>query len=399
MRVFILTAVSFPYGMAPTKRITCYAKALTETGVECEVISFRRTENINNQTRKGSFEGVKFRYIGRKSLRPKNKLMGVIVDCIDHLHMLWFLISVLKESDVVFSYGSTYHFGNMLIMATHIKKAIFVRDLVEIPEVTSLETNRIKRIRKKELQTQFPRYDGVVAISDALTKLAEQYVCNKNTIIKVPILVEYDKYYLPNKSGEADVPYIFHAGTLTEQKDGFVGLVEAFGRVTQMLNDPLLLISTGTLNSSIHRNELKAIIKKYNLEDKLLFTGYLTEQELRDYLAKSSLVIINKYRTEQNVYCFSTKLGEYMAAGKPVIITNVGEAINWLTDGWDSIIIEPEDSNILADTIVKVMKDGLLRNQIGTNARLTCKQAFHYSNYGDTLKMFFEQLIKQKELV
>lgn len=65
----------------------------------------------------------------------------------------------------------------------------------------------------------------------------------------------------------------------------------------------------------------------------MLFTGYLSHEDLKDYLSKASMVIINKYRNQQNEHCFSTKLGEYLAAAKPVIITNVGEAMNWLENG------------------------------------------------------------------
>ena len=54
--------------------------------------------------------------------------------------------------------------------------------------------NKEKVIRKRILTNQFPKYDGVIAISDSLVDLARKYMGEDKSILKVPILVEYEKY-------------------------------------------------------------------------------------------------------------------------------------------------------------------------------------------------------------
>ena len=44
MKIYIVTGEPFPNGMAATNRIKCYAKAIHEGGLECEVVVYRRTE-------------------------------------------------------------------------------------------------------------------------------------------------------------------------------------------------------------------------------------------------------------------------------------------------------------------------------------------------------------------
>ena len=393
MNVFITTAVPFPFGMAPTNRIKCYAKALIEEDVNCKVICFRRTELVNNTERVGIYEGVPFYYIGRNSIRPHNKLLGVLIDVVDHFHMLLFLLCRLHKNDIVFSYGSTLHYGNMLIAVTHLKGGVFVRDLVEIPNVTLNDTLHQQRVRRAELERQFPRYDGVIAISSALVNTAEKHIGKSKAVLKIPILVEYDKYCLEDKSDEVETPYVFHSGTLSDQKDGFSGMVEAFGQAVCHINKTIHFISTGRLEQSPQKDKIKDLIKNYHLEDKLMFTGYLSDEELKNYLMKASLVIINKNRTEQNEYCFSTKLGEYMAAGKPVIITRLGEAVNWLTDGVDVLFVEPENTEQLSEAITELFSNKMLRDSIAHNERITCKKSFDYHNYGKIMVNFFNNLI------
>ena len=67
-----------------------------------------------------------------------------------------------------------------------------------------------------------------------------------------------------------------------------------------------------------------------------------------------------------------------MAAGKPIIITRVGEAMNWLTDGLNAYIVEPNHVEDLARSIVRAYSNKDERKTIGENAREQCKQAFHY---------------------
>ena len=68
------------------------------------------------------------------------------------------------------------------------------------------------------------------------------------------------------------------------------------------------------------------------------------------------LTIINKYDTLQNKYCFSTKLGEYLSFARPVITTTVGEANNYLKDGINAYIVEPNRPDLIADKIVFIIE-------------------------------------------
>ena len=147
----------------------------------------------------------------------------------------------------------------------------------------------------------------------------------------------------------------------------------------------------------VHINSVmlsKKLIEQYHLEDMVKFTGFISEDELKDYLSKSSLVIINKYPTRQNNYCFSTKLGEYLAAAKPVIMTNVGEAMNWLKNGVSAYIIEPYDVDTLSDAIENILTNPEKARGIGLAGRGVCQRSFDYRNWSKPLVDFLNQLGK-----
>ena len=150
--------------------------------------------------------------------------------------------------------------------------------------------------------------------------------------------------------------------------------------------------STGKKEGSRHEAEIDKVLEKYNIHDKVKFLGYLSESEIKEYLSTAQFVVINKLTTLQNQYCFSTKLGEYMAASKAVIITNVGEAMNWLTHEKDAYIIPPNDISALSEAMQKLFKDHELCKELGMNAQKTCLKSFSIDSNTEKLKDFVYKL-------
>ncbi len=85
-----------------------------------------------------------------------------------------------------------------------------------------------------------------------------------------------------------------------------------------------------------------------------------------------------------------------MTAGKAIIITRVGEAINWLEGDKDAIIVEPNDIQVLSDAIVNLFRDKELSNNLGQNARKRCNQVFDFHCYNKVLSDFIINIKKSK---
>ena len=222
-------------------------------------------------------------------------------------------------------------------------------ELNELPYGTGVETDLTKKNRKVMLEKIFPKFDFIWAISGSLYDLAKKYA-QQAKIIKVPIMVEGQ--LVGTDFPEQKIPYIFHSGSLYEQKDGICGMLDAFGMACQKLNTPIEYILTGKLEESPHADELKRIIDKYGIAERVRFVGYLDMPTLRKYQKNCFLTIINKYDTQQNRYCFSTKLSEYLSFSRPVITTTVGEANSYLKDRVNAFIVEPHKPELIADKIV-----------------------------------------------
>lgn len=398
MKVIILTGEPFPNGMAATNRVKCYARAIKERGADCEVLIYRRTERygqgLKNTEGEGFFaEDIPFRFISGTPLRGSNLLKRQLDDRLDVWRTCLYLKKNLQKGDILLLYmGVNVEIMLCFMKAAHEVGSFCVRDLCELPYGTRNETEKTIRLRKSLLERQFPLLDGIISISDALMNLGKIYSSTKCKHLKVPIMVDYKHYAMRDCSNEVKIPYIFHCGTLYEQKDGILGMLEAFGIARQKLKKPIKYILTGNIEESPHSREIKYLIEKYQIDDSIEFVGYINSEQVKDYLCKASLVISNRPKSKQDYYGFSTKVGEYLASGTPMITTFWGESMNWLHNRESAYIIEPGDTLALANAINHAFTFINEAKYIGLGGQDVCRHNFDYHVWGKPIIEFFKQL-------
>lgn len=397
MKIYFVVKSSFPNGLATTARVTNYCKGFIEYGIKCEVIIpiaiERYEEPIKNKDYKGVFNGIPFQYISKNPKRSKHLLYRKVKDIFDYLKTLLYLFKKLTPDDIVLVYEGGCKWFKLLSLVTHLKKSHIVMELNELPYGTGSETSKKKKLRNKMLNNIFPLYDGFIVISETLLQLAREF-SPKSKIIKVPIIVD-TSIAKHTKEKKITRPYLFHSGTLTEQKDGISGILEAFAIANKSLGYKLDYIFTGYLEKSRDYNLIKNVIEKYSLKDFVHFVGYLNNEELSEYQSNCVATIINKFDTQQNKYCFSTKLGEYLAFAKPVIITNIGEAMYYLNDK-NSYIVEPNNTHLIAEQIVRIVNNKSEANDIGLQGFKLANEIFNYKYQAKRIIPFLKQLINDK---
>ncbi len=357
----------YPNGKASTARVREYGKGFIKNGVETIVLMPQpripyNSEKINPN--KGIDEnGVKFRCMAGNCKRNKLLPVRVLLDIWGKLFTLLWLIFCLKSDDNVVLYeGNNLWFKNVIGICK-LKKVKVGMELNELPFGTTVETEKNIKNRKYILNRIFHKFDFFLCISQSLCDLAKTYSPNA-IIIKVPIIS--DGNFEGEDFSEEKPQYIFHSGTLYEQKDGICGMLRAFGIASSNHScRDLKYFLTGNLENSPHASELKQIIKEYNIEDKVHFLGYLDIPTLRKYQKNALMTIINKYNTQQNQYCFSTKLSEYLSFSIPVITTTVGEANFYLKDGVNAYIVEPHEPKLIAEKIIHIANNLEEAKEIG----------------------------------
>jgi len=94
---------------------------------------------------------------------------------------------------------------------------------------------------------------------------------------------------------------------------------------------------------------IKNTIKKLRLENNILITGPVPYHQIKDFLGICDIFVL------PSIYeGLPLALLEAMAAGKPVIFTDLPYAKELITNGQDGLLVEPQDINSLAEAILQL---------------------------------------------
>jgi len=84
-------------------------------------------------------------------------------------------------------------------------------------------------------------------------------------------------------------------------------------------------------------------------------------------------------------------LVEAMAAGAPVIATNVSGIPELIQDGFNGLLIEPEDPEALADALIRLHEDPARARRLTDNGRETVHDRFDGERLAQDLAALFTE--------
>jgi len=141
-------------------------------------------------------------------------------------------------------------------------------------------------------------------------------------------------------------------------------LVAAAEELQTTLPDAMfLLIGEGAEKQSII--QLAAARRLTNIR----FLDQQTRERIPAFISAADLCLVLLKRTELFKTVIPTKLLEYMACARPVIVAVDGQSRQIVEDARAGVFTPPEDSSALAKLICELARDPVRRNQMGTNGR------------------------------
>ncbi|ASQ89853.1 glycosyl transferase [Prosthecochloris sp. GSB1] len=177
---------------------------------------------------------------------------------------------------------------------------------------------------------------------------------------------------------------IYSAGRLAEQK-GFNYLVEAAEILREKRNDLIFVVSgEGKLET-----ELKAQVREAGLENRFIFEGFAPD--IYPMLAGCDLfVLASLFEGMPNVVM------EAMAAGKPVVATDVNGARELMDEGRTGIIVPPRDPKAMAEAIESIIDNPEKKASFGKEGKKRVAAEFTMNAMLDRLERHFEEKLAEK---
>ena len=241
------------------------------------------------------------------------------------------------------------------------------------------------------------RVDYIYVISTALKDLFETKLNHQNTLGKIQILnmlVEPDRFATNHNNDQSEIQSrnnqkkIVFVGELYGDKDGVFGLIQAFINIGNEFPEADLII-IGDNQDKAALSPIYKIIDLNGYKNRIIFTGRLNRDEVAKHIKNSYCLVLDRPNNIQAKYGFPTKLGEYLASGKPVIITKVGDIPLYLKDNINAYLAEPDNIESFSQKLRECLNNPKQAQKIGLEGQ---KLAYNEFNYLKCVQKMLEQM-------
>jgi glycosyltransferase involved in cell wall biosynthesis len=365
-----------------------FGKELSKRGHQVTVVSI--SPNSVFRLKERFYDGVRF------------------IECPNFLNSLGFhhgngIIDIFRRIQHIFKedyqivHGFEYH-ANVTIpifFTKGIKKYIYVSDWCDWFS-KGMEFGRFSNfkaiIRGVSYLEEMVRLKamGVTVISRKLENRVIEIGCKKENILYLPGGAPVD-VVKPTPLDEAKKNKLMLANKkvgafLGSYQLDFDVFIDAFRIVLREIPKAVMLI-VGKLDAKTTN-----IINDMNLQESVIQTGWVAEEELSNYLACADVFLLPLRDNLYNQSRWPNKIGEYMAAGRPTIASNVGELVPLFKSNRIGLLVD-NDVNDIAEKIIYFFQNPHIAEEMGYNARILAEREFSWKRLADRLESFYRQFL------
>lgn len=130
--------------------------------------------------------------------------------------------------------------------------------------------------------------------------------------------------------------------------------------------------------------KLEQFVRENNFQDRVFLTGHISHEEIPQYVNAMDIVLA-PYPKLEFFYYSPVKIYEYLACGKSVVASGIGQIGEIIRDGFNGFLCEPDNLNEMQEKINRLVKDSSLRTKIGENAWQTIVKNHTWKRKGEQL--------------
>lgn len=240
---------------------------------------------------------------------------------------------------------------------------------------------------KRHLRRWYRRLDGKIAVSTAAAHFIEDYFPGYYNII--PNGVDVARFsadvepFERFKDGKLNILFVGRP----EKRKGLDYLLQAYPQVKARVPDArLIIVGAGKFD------RYERVVRSKRMDD-VEFCGFVSDEELP------------RYHHTADVFCapatgFESQgivLLEAMAAGLPIVASNIEGYAAVLTHEVEGLLVLPTDADGLADALIEVLSSQSKRKKMAAQARRRA-QAYAWPRVAQQVLSYYERLLHERGL-
>jgi glycosyltransferase involved in cell wall biosynthesis len=227
---------------------------------------------------------------------------------------------------------------------------------------SALEERKLRALVAREALV-YGRSAALLALTEPLLEdIRSAYAVPSVTAI-VPDGVDLAQAAPPAAQAQNPVPLLLYLGSLHPWK-GVETLVRAMKHVSQ----PAQLVVVGGTDERIA--QLRALAEAEGVGGRTQFAGRVPPGRRFEWIHRADVCLLPLSETSiGSRYTSPLKLFEYMAAGKPIIVSDLASTRSVLRHRESAVMVQPGDPKALGQAVDMLLADAQLRRRIATEAR------------------------------
>jgi len=201
-----------------------------------------------------------------------------------------------------------------------------------------------------------------------------------------------EKSALRTKLGIGTDPMALYIGHISYESEVSL-LVEALPKVAKHAPEIRVVI----VGSGPGCDKLRNLAIQRQVSDHLLFAGWVAPQLASVYLAAADIALYPHRDSLVNRAKSPSKITAYMAMGKPVVASSVGETVAYLDDGRAGCLVEPGNADAFADGMIALLCDRERAKQLGQRAEQRIWEHYDWNSLAEAAEAAYQLATRSGE--
>lgn len=173
---------------------------------------------------------------------------------------------------------------------------------------------------------------------------------------------------------------------------GFHVFLKAFPKVLKMFPDAHVYVagSNSFLQSGdAYGKYIRRLIKKYGLEDKIVFVGILPAEKVKEYLLRVNLTVMPSLLENS-----PNSIGEALMLGTPVVAAGVGGIPSMVRNEKEALLYTDHSAERLAECLKRIFSNDNLARTLSRNERKRAEKLYNRMANLDALLKIYDEIVK-----
>jgi glycosyltransferase involved in cell wall biosynthesis len=222
----------------------------------------------------------------------------------------------------------------------------------------------------------YGRADGFTPVSEGLAARLRRY---GRPIELIPGGVDLD-VFRPREAPAREHVRITYAGSFRSYQ-GVPSLLDAF-EILRRDGEPFELELVGDPGDLAARAAATPGV---------VLSGHVAHDAVPEILGRADILALPRPNSRAARFGFPGKLAEYLAMGKAIIATDVGDHGRLISDGETGVLVAPGSPAALAEGLRR-LSDAAIRARLGAAARRLAQEKLSWDEMGRSLAAFLERI-------